>query len=154
MQRPGWWELVTAACLRLSLDVMIEERIFKRLGAFCERSSTSTFHWNEEHLLASILRNCERGFVSWQIRKHSELILYTIRSNTISHRSLWSIMASAIEGKWPPARTLPKTLVGPPNVVVVLELPDWSVTVTYRTKIVLIASVKSVDLTMVLNTVP
>ena len=130
MQRPGWCALVTADCLCLSLDMTIEERIFRRVGAICDTSLTSTFHWNEEHLLASILRNGERGFVNWHMRRHSELTLFTIRSNTISLRSLWSMMASATEGKWPLARTLPMSLVDSLNVEEVDELPDRSGTIT------------------------
>ena len=111
-------------------------------------SSTNIFHW-KEHLLASILRNGERGFGSWQVRKHSELILRTIRSSTASHSAAWSIMASATEGKWPQARALPKMLVDSLSVVVVLKLPERLVTVTYKIKVVLTANETSVNFTLV-----
>ena len=132
MQTPGLWALVTTVVLHLSFDVAIEENIFKRMGAFCEISLRCIFQWNEEHLVASILWNGERGFVSWQIRKHSELILWTTQSNTISHRSLWFIIASATKGKWLPARALPMALADSLSVEVVVE-PDRAVTVTYGT---------------------
>ena len=128
IQRPGPGVIGNIFLFLRSLWATIEKKTWKSVGAFCVRFSMSLFHSKVAYSSLEIRQKRDNGSERWLSTAHSDSNLFRNNCSTTSVRPLWSIIASASNGRWPVASAFPIALVASSSVVNVVELLDRFVT--------------------------